>query len=198
MTKTIDRQKVAEVLDPLQRWHHQCHAASIELVRSGALGECRVARGACTGVGGQHSWVVLGGDCYDDDAAIVDPTLWSYQPTVEGIWYGGYSDGLHTPFGKGSIWGWGRPEPATEEPIELAPRKPFSTEARLFLSLLGPLDRKGWSVLAHSPVEQWPAAEIIDAMCEDKRLRPVIPIDIVGMVTQRNPNGKYLRNGKDS
>lgn len=196
--ETIDREAVAEVLDPLQRWHHDCHAASIELVRSGVLGDSRVARGTCTGVGAQHSWVVLGNDCYDDDAQIVDPTLWSYNPSVEGIWYGSYRDGLHTPHGKGSIWKWGRPERATGEPIKLTPRNPFSTEARMFLGLLGPLDRKGWSMLAHAPVEQWPASEIIDAMCEDERLEAVIPIDIVGMITQRNPGGMYLREGKDS
>jgi hypothetical protein len=52
-------------------------------------------------------------------------------------------------------------------------------------------DRQGWSVLAHAPVGGWPAGEIIDAMCESG-LDAVIPIDIVGMVTDRNPQGLYL------
>lgn len=195
--EAIDRAAVSEILYPLDQWHHECHTASIKLVQSGLLGECRVARGACTGVGGQHSWVVLGNDCYDDDAEIVDPTLWSYDPEVQGVHYGSYLDGRHTPFGKGSIWKWGRPEPARDEPIELTPRRPFSAQALLFLHMLGPLDRKGWAMLAHAPVEQWPAAEIIDAMCEDERLEPVIPIDIVGMVTQRNPGGLYLPTRED-
>ena len=67
-----------EILAPLDDWAGQCHAASLKLVRHGDLGACRVARGACRGVLGQHSWVVLGDDCYDKLATIIDPTLWSY------------------------------------------------------------------------------------------------------------------------
>lgn len=184
-----------EVLDTLDRWAYDCHSASLALVKSGKLGTCRVARGSCTGVrGGQHSWVVLGDDCYDDDAAIVDPTLWSYDDSVTGVWTGGYCDGRHMPFGKGSIWKWGRPDHPVGggEIIELTPEEPWSESAKVFLNLLGPLDRRGWAVLAHAPVEEWPAREIIGAMYQDRRLAPLLPIDIVGMVTDLNPGGLYL------
>jgi hypothetical protein len=175
----------------LEDYAHQCHQASVQVVRSKLLTPSRVARGTCEGVGSQHSWVVLANDCYDDDAIIVDPTLWSYDESVEGIWVGSYRDGRHRPHGKGNIFEWGRPHPAVGEPLELTPREPWSLDAQDFLDLLGPLDRMGWTTLAHAPVEGWPAGEIIDAMCESG-LEAVVPIDIVGMVTDRNPNGLYL------
>ena len=199
MTKAALRKQAKTVLDPLDHWATQCHAASVELVKSDGYEQARVARGTCTGVFGQHSWVVLGNDCYDDDAVIVDPTLWSYDESVKGVWVGSYRDGKHEPHGKGSIWRWGRPNEASEEPMELTPRQPWSREAQRFLGLLGPLDMKGWIQLAHAPVEGWPAGEIIDALCEtphptipDSTMAGYVPIDIVGMVTDRNPNGLYL------
>ena len=183
--------EILEVLDPLETWAQQCHAASLHLVRSGVLGPSRVARGACKGVGGQHSWVVLGDDCYDPRAKIVDPTLWSYDPAWESVYVGSMRDGLHRPFGTGRIWEWGRPNPASGPVVELTPRKPWSGAARAFLDLLGPLDREGWIMLGHAPVQGWPAGEIIDAMCESG-LGGYVPIDIRGMITDRNPKGLYL------
>jgi hypothetical protein len=53
------------------------------------------------------------------------------------------------------------------------------------------LDIRGWHVLAHSPVRGWPAAEIIGAMYDTPRLKMIPPIDIVGMLTDKNPNGLY-------
>lgn len=191
MTKSEARKIATKHLAPLDRWATQCHAASIELVRSGKLGEARVARGTCRSVAGQHSWVVLGNDCYDENATIVDPTLWSYDNSTSGVWVGTYRDGIQRPHGKGSIWEWGRPAEAVNEPVELTPRKPFSPAAESFLRLLGPLDAEGWRMLAHAPVEGWPAGEIIDAMCESG-FEAVLPIDIVGMTTERNPSGLYL------
>lgn len=188
----IDVIAIENALAPLEQWARNCHAASTALINSDVrLDRARVARGSCRGVGGQHSWVVLGGDCYDDDAAIIDPTLWSYDASVEGIWTGTYRDGLHHPHGKGSIWAWGRPEEARNAPVELTPRQPWSREARDFLDLLGPLDERGWIMLAHAPVENWPSAEIIDAILESG-LGAYVPIDIVGMLTDRNPGGAYL------
>ena len=190
-------EEAVEALAPLERWAHQCHGASLHLVRSGVLGEARVARGSCKGVGGQHSWVVLGDDCYDPDATIVDPTLWSYDDSVTGIYVGPNLD-RHTPFGTGSIWQWGRPDHATDTPLLLTPHKPWSREASRFLDLLGPLDKAGWINLAHAPVGAWPAAEILDAMyvtpdptVPGNTLAGYIPIDIVGMLTDRNPGGLY-------
>jgi hypothetical protein len=174
-----------EVLAPLEAWAYQCHAASITLVQSGVLGPSRVARGSCKGVGGQHSWVVLGSDCYDGRADVVDPTLWSYDPNVTDLWCGGYRDGRHEPFGKGNIFRWGRPDEPSGPAMELTPRQPWSRKAVHFLDLLGPLDKKGWIQLAHAPVEGWPSAEIIDAICESG-LDGYVPIDIKGMLTDRH------------
>ena len=182
----------AEVLAPLEDWAYRCHAASVKLVRHGELGVCRVARGGCTGVRGQHSWVVLGDDCYAKRAAIIDPTLWSYDDTIEGVWVGSYRDGRHWPHGKGSIWDWGRPNHPTGPVVTLTPRKPFSPSAEIFLEMLGPLDFEGWVLLAHAPVENWPAAEILDAIENTEGLRGRVPIDILGMITDLNPKGLYL------
>jgi hypothetical protein len=41
-------------------------------------------------------------------------------------------------------------------------------------------------------VEGWPAAEIIDAIYNTPELTTWVPIDIVGMLTDRNPKGLYL------
>lgn len=180
---------------PLHTWAKQCHAASLKLVKSGVLGECRVARGACRGVGSQHSWVVLGRDCYNPNAAVVDPTLWSYDDTVEGVWVGKAKERPYTPHGSGSIWAWGRPDAATDEPLTLDGE--FSKSARMFLDMVGPLDRKGWAQLAHAPVGGWPSAEIFLAMYRDKRLSALVPIDVIGMLTDENPGGLYLAGGGD-
>lgn len=189
---TPHAKQITKALGSMGRWAHQCHAASIHLIESGIFEEARVARGVCKGVGAQHSWVVLGSDCYDPGAEIVDPTLWSYDESVDGVWIGSMRAGRHRPHGTGNIWGWGRPAPATGVPVELTPRKPFSDAARSFLAMLGPLDREGWRMLAHAPVGGWPAAEIIDAMCESD-LGEFVPIDIRGMLTDRNPGDLYPR-----
>lgn len=184
-------EQVVDALAPLDQWAKRCHEASLFVVRSGIFGESRVARGFCKGVGSQHSWVVLGLDCYADHVTIVDPTLWSYDDDVEGVWTG--PGGRHTPHGTGNIFEWGRPPRATDEPVELQPQQPFSDSARLFLDLLGPIDEKGWRILCSAPVEGWPAAEIFGAILETFEWgAAVLPIDIVGMVTDRNPNGLYL------
>jgi hypothetical protein len=184
------RDVAGQVLAPLDGWAHQCHTASLKLAQSGHFGVCRVARGSCEGVGGQHSWLVLSNDCYHPTATIIDPTLWSYDQTVQGVWVG-TANVRHRPHGAGSIWAWGRPNEATGPVVELTPRKPFSRSARGFLEMLGPLDEAGWIALAHAPVEGWPAGEIIDAICESG-MEVYVPIDIVGMVTDRNPQGLYL------
>lgn len=176
--------------DKLEDLARQCHVASLRLVQSGVLGEARVARGTCRGVGGQHSWVVLGRDCYDQKATVVDPTLWSYDPTVEGIWIGPASERPHEPFGSGNIWTWGKPCATGGEIIELATDP--GPSARSFLELLGPLDRTGWhTLLGEAPVGGWPAREIIEAAYQQEELAVLIPIDRVGMVTDLNPEGLY-------
>lgn len=183
-----------KALGPLDHYARHCHGASIALVNA-ELFTCRVARGTCRSVAGQHSWVVLGRDCYDRTAGIIDPTLWSYDDTVKGIWAGTMEDGLHRPHGAGSIWQWGRPVAGDEPPIELVPDEPFSTAALDFIEMLGPLDRWGWGRLANAPVEGWPAAEIMPAI--NKCVGPLVPIDIIGMLTNENPGDLYLARGHE-
>jgi hypothetical protein len=183
--------KALKVLHPLEKWAHRCHEASITLVQAG-IG-VRVARGGCTGVGSQHSWVVDGDNCYARDAIIIDPTLWSYNKAVKGIWFGSAAQGWHRPHGTGQIWQWGKPECGNGPVIKLDPKTKLSDGARAFLDLLGPLDLQGWGVLLSSaPVGGWPAAEIVRAAYFTKELKAFIPIDRVGMLTDLNPHGLYM------
>jgi hypothetical protein len=194
-----DKTAIDAALSPLGQWVQQCHAASVRLVQSGAIPGARVARGTCRGVGAQHSWVVAGHDVYAHDAQIIDPTLWSYDKSVVGIWYGSAKDGRHIPHGgRGSIWTYGRPAPARGPVVKLTPKVPLGGEALRFLDMLGPLDRDGWMILAQSPVTGWPAAEIIAAMDDTKVLTALVPIDRLGMLTDRNPGGLYLSKVKGS
>lgn len=193
-----------EALGGLEGWAHQCHAASIHLVKSGALPPgSRVARGTAAGVGGQHSWVVVStdgnlADCYADNALVLDPTLWSYRRDVVGVWVGESPTVYeHTPFGKGpDIMAMGRPPYPVEDPIPLDPEafERLSPMARHWVTrMFGPLDRRGWIDLAnHTTVTGWPAAEIIAAMDDTRELSPFVPVDRLGMLTDRNPGGLYL------
>lgn len=190
----------ADALVNLDTWKHQCHAAAIHVVKARVLPDgARVARGTADRVGAQHSWIVLG-DPYDRNVRIIDPTMWSYRSDVDGVWVGTAADGIHRPFGSdGDIWTYGRPPTAAErdeEPIAI-PTDGLSDNARRFLDLCGPLGRTGWSILLHGPVSGWPAAEIIDAACDVPVLSAMAPIDIVGMLTDRNPGGLYLPDRED-
>jgi hypothetical protein len=160
-------------------------------VRNG-IGD-RVARGFCDGVGGQHSWVVIGGDCYNPKA-IVDPTLWSYRDDVRGIYVGSTSTYRHRPHGAGSIWDYGKPVRGSGKIIQLTPSRPLSRFALSFLELVEPLDHAGWSHLAHAPVEGWPAGEILAAIDDTEELAALVPIDRLGMLTDRNPGNLYLES----
>jgi len=189
--KLIDHS--VEVLTPLSDYAKNCHAASLALVRAG-IGT-RVARGFCRGVSSQHSWVSTSINCYDATSLIIDPTLWSHQgaDTEPYIWIGTLkSEPTHRPHGSGSIWTYGRPQDPTGPIIKLKPNLILSTEAKQFLKLLGPLDREGWQVLSGSPVGGWPAREIFAAMDDTPELSAMVPIDIIGMVTDRNPGNLYF------
>jgi hypothetical protein len=187
----IPVREIVKKIGGLKRFAHQCHVASLEVIRTGLLPEtARVARGWCPKVPGQHSWVVIG-DPYRDDVVFIDPTLWSYTNTPPKLLVGlNMSDGRR-PHGHGSIWDYGRPEEPKEEVIKLKAK--LSSRAKEFLELAAPkgLDRRGWQILANSPVGGWPAKEIIGAMAKDKRLVSLIPIDIVGMLTDENPGNLY-------
>lgn len=173
----------------------QCHSVSLGLVRSGLLGEggpsLRVARGACFGVGGQHSWVVMGNP-YDDRAVIVDLTLWSYNPSQPRIWLGSGQSGLHRPKGYGWIYDSPKPQDHGGEILEFD-TKGMTPEARRFLNVIGPLDARGWGRLwSGCGMMGWPAKEILEAFLDQyPTLGPLVPIDIAGMVTDRNPQEIY-------
>lgn len=175
---------------PLTDFAQDCHAAALSLARE--LGRGRVARGTCQGVGAQHSWFVDGDDCYDEHATLLDPVLWSYQNVEPYVWKGTQEDSpFHVPHGHGSIWQFGQPPLPLKPVIELAVDP--GEDARHFLEFAAPrgLDLAGWSVLLHSPVEGWPAAEIVATAYDTPRLKSIIPIDIVGMLTDINPGGLY-------
>lgn len=196
MTQTrITAADFEEHIGPLGGYSHQCHAASIALVKCDDLwlpGQARrVARGTCPGVGGQHSWVVVGKDAYNPRAQVIDPTLWSYNPKIKGIWHGKANKHPHRPHGDGSIWEWGRPTSTGGEIVEIETAS-LSAEAVYFLDMVEPLDRRGWMELAGAPVLGWPAAEIIAAMDDTPELAALVPVDRLGMLTNRNPMGLYL------
>jgi hypothetical protein len=191
--KLPSEKAMIKALGGLDKWSHRCHEASLTLIRSGVFGRlrARVARGFADGVSSQHSWVVMGMNCYDRTATIIDPTLWSYDSNVEGIWTGSLEDEVHRPHGMGSIWDYGKPRPATGTLIKLTPKKKLSDTAKDFLKMVGPQDRMGWQVLANSPVEGWPAGEILAAMDDTVLLTALVPIDKLGMLTDRNPGHYY-------
>lgn len=192
--RVVTQRAISQLIgEPFERTAKRCHEISLKVVKSGILPvPARVARGTCHGVGGQHSWIVIGDDCYDPFALIIDPTLWSYDPSVRGIWFGRLANRVHRPHQAGSIWDYGRPYAQGGATITLTPTASLSTEARDFLDMLGPLDRAGWSTLVHAPVEGWPAGEIIAAIADTKALAPLVRIDLLGMLTDRNPGGLYL------
>lgn len=192
-----DDERVALVksyIGSLSEYAHQCHAASVRLMNSGFFaGPRRIARGTAYGVGGQHSWLVLGKDCYDPESWVVDITRWSYDPSAPRVEVCRNDMAVHRPHGSdGSIWEWGKPPCLTTDHVKLTePEGGWSPEARMFLSMLGPLDRRGWGTLCGAPVKGWPAAEIIAAVA-NSGMTAFIPIDRLGMLTDRNPQGLYL------
>jgi hypothetical protein len=181
----------AAVGEPYETWSARCHEMALKVLQTGLYGPGRIARGFAAGIPGQHSWIVLGG-VYDPLAVIADPTL--------RLWLGTEPPGIqvlrnegiaHRPHGSGSCFNAGMPCSWGGEEIELASRGLLSEEAAEFLDDLGPLDARGWMEVASLPVEDWPAAEIIQAMYETPSLKAFIPIDIVGHLTDHNPGGLY-------
>jgi hypothetical protein len=194
---TLTEDAVADAIGPLSGWARQCHAASLALVRSGLLGPsgaggARVARGSLRDVSGQHSWAVVGDPYYPD--WVVDITAWSYREGYPRVWVQKWA-AWQRPHGTGSIWQAGCPAVGTGSLIPLAVE--VSREAQRFLETVfayngrNGLDAQGWMALANSPVDGWPAAEIIAAMADTPMLKALIPIDILGMLTDRNPEKLY-------
>ena len=180
--------------DPESVWHN-CHAASVALVKSGLAGpDARVARGFAKGVGlGQHSWVVVGSP-YDRHAHIIDLTLWSYDPAVKGVWQGTLEDGVHHPHGEGFFMEGNHPTHHGGRTIHLTPATPLSRKATGWLRTVGaPFDAQGWIQIASLPVGGWPASEIIEAMLDTPGLSALVPIDIAGHLTNRHPEYFYTK-----
>lgn len=191
-TITKDLAAVEQAIgEPAVNWGNRCHEISLKVLRTRLFGPGRVARGMAISVIGQHSWIVLGADCYDPGAVLVDPTIGPLhgEPVINV----GLNDLVsHAPHGLGSIWQYGRPAPATGPVIELPGFGSLSGAAREFLELAGyPFDYQGWCALASSPVQDWPAAEILTAVYQMPALKMTPPIDHVGMLTGINPKELY-------
>jgi len=187
----IPKAQIVKRIGGLDKWAKRCHECSLAIVRTGLLADnARVARGWCGSVGSQHSWVVLGNP-YDENTPIIDGTLWSYTNQTPRLFVNLRGNLQYKPHGAGSIWDYGRPDDRSGEVITLSG---LSKTAKDFLDAAGPsgLDYTGWSVLANAPVGGWPAKEILSAMYEDDRLSALIPIDVVGMVTDKNPGDLYF------
>ena len=186
-----DTDRLARLIDlPFPLWANQCHGVSLALLRTGEFGPGRIARGTCKYIVGQHSWIVLGPDCYDENATIVDPTLWAHTETQHGIFIGRNRQ-WQQPHGAGSCFSVDQPSRHDGEIIELTPVTPLKPSTQSWLSILGPLDIRGWMEVAHLPVEDWPAGPILTAMAETRGLKALIPTDILGMNTDLNPGGLY-------
>lgn len=184
----IKLDQIIEAIGGLEQYAEQCHVASLKIVRTGLLPDnARVARGWRKQVTSQHSWIVIG-DPYNPQT-IIDATLWSYtNETPYILVQHGYAD--YRPHGFGSIWDWGKPEPPTGEIFDI--KDNWSPTASKFFDMIGyGLDRRGWAFLANAPMQGWPSKEIITAMYQDERTSALIPIDIVGMVTDENPGNLY-------
>lgn len=186
---------------PREYWAVHRDEVSLALARSGLVGCSRVARGSHPGIG-PHWWVVLGENCFGPDVVIVDvtaPACYRARPSAgapDYMRHGGVVVGLaqylsHYPAGAGVIWSYGLPVPGTGAPIALTPVRKLSEAALAFLAMIGPMDATGWRRLARSPVGGWPAAEILSAMDDTTEIRSLVPEERLGMLTGRNPGGRY-------
>lgn len=186
-----DHEKIADLIGvPFADWKLNCHTVSLKILRSGMFGEGRLARGWALHVAGQHSWIVGGQDVYDPEAAVVDPVLWSYDSSVTGIW-AGRNLTRHYPRGMGCVFDAEKPRSHDGRVIRLTPSEPLSEGASAFLSLIEPLDRRGWLMVTQLPLQGWPAGEILAAMDDTEELKALVPEDALGMTTDRNPGDLY-------
>ena len=179
-----------EKIGPLKDYSKDCHRASLAVVKTKLFPKARVARGIAKGVGGQHSWVVIG-DPYDVKATIIDPTLWSYRTDVKGIYVGNQQKYQHSPHGAGFFLQGNFPQRGSGKTIPLTG---LSSAAKQFLKDVGleDLDAQGWMMVANLPVQGWPAAEIIGALYKNNTTKAFVPVDRVGMLTDLNPGGLYF------
>jgi hypothetical protein len=183
--------EIENAIGPIQGFAHNCHGASLALVRSGLLPEgSRVARGFAKGVISQHSWALVAPDMiYDPQNYVVDITLWSYVPEVPRL-YIAKAAKSHIPKGQGMLRT--MPDPAKVGPL-VETDVELSKAAKSFLESWAPngMDMANWYHLLNGPMQGWPSKDIVTAAYHTKQLQAVIPIDIVGLLTDINPNGLY-------
>jgi hypothetical protein len=188
---------VERAIGQLESWAENCHGAAIALVQTGLVPGSRVARGFARGVGHQHSWVVVPTQfgVYDMSNWVVDITLWSYVPEASRLYVGKASHWPHVPHGQGHLRLMGRDPEGPR--ISLA--VPLSRAAQSFLQMYAPagLDYQGWMQLFNGHMQGWPAQEIVQAAYLTKEVKPAVPLDIVGMLTDLNPGGLYLAGDKE-
>jgi hypothetical protein len=183
---------VENLIGPIEAFYHNCHGASLALVRSGLLPEgSRVARGFVRGVRSQHSWALVAPDMvYDPQTYVVDLTLWSYVNDAPKLYIAKASKWPHVPHGQGMLRQGSYSVlngPVIKTDVELSPG------AQSFLDLWAPrgMTMDNWRLLLNSPMQGWPSREVVLAAYKTKALSVLIPIDIVGLLTDENPNSLY-------
>lgn len=190
-------ERIEEEIGPLEGYREDCHRASLAIVKSGMFNTARVARGYLAELGMiQHSWVVLGSDCYRPRAQVLDVTAWSYDENLPKVLVRPNLVGGHVPHGYGywqhvpqELW------PRHYGGPTIYPKCQLSDVSRKFLGQFTDrgFDIRGWHAVAKLPVLGWPSKEIIEAMLMTRALKALVPIDIAGMVTNRNPGYLYLK-----
>lgn len=183
---------------PRDKWANRCHEVAYALLVSSLMDDvtARMARGWAQGISSQHSWIVTGNDVYDKTAKIIDPTYASNRGSRPMIMI---VDNLtsHSPHGYGEFSKF----PESKGGKEFLPEF-VSPSTRLWADMasmeVGPLDAFWWAKMFSGPMGGWPSRELVNWAYEEPALRALIPIDIVGMLTDRNPRGLYLRPSIDS
>lgn len=180
---------------PRELWQNRCHEISLALLKSNLFDgvEARMARGAGMHIGSQHSWIVTGRDVYDDKAIVVDPT-WSSTVMSKPLVMFVPNLTAHRPHGYGEF----EKYPPHGDGEEIGPPDPsqrLSDWIKVARLANGePLDLKFWVGMVHGPMLGWPSAEVVDWLCSVSTMVAFVPIDLQGMLTDRNPNGLYLRD----
>lgn len=190
----LTEKEVEEAVGPFEKWASNCHGASLALVRSGLLpAGSRVARGWAKGVGGQHSWAMVGSEdmttVYDGAVQVVDITLWGYVPEAPRLYQAKARSWPHVPHGHGELRTLGPKRVGDRIDLDVE----LSLSAKAFLKMWAPrgLDYKGWMTLFNGPMQAWPSKEIVAAAYQTKAVAATIPLDIVGMLTDVNPAKLY-------
>lgn len=187
--------EVEKAIDtPRELWANRCHEVSLQLLKSHLFEDvdARMARGWGMQIRGQHSWIVLGDNVYDDETYVIDPT-WSATHSNKAMIMFVKNLTVHRPHGYGVLSTF----PESSGGDELVPDDP-SPSVKSWLDLarivVGPLDRKFWLGLFNGPMQGWPSRELVAWGYGQEGLRALIPMDIVGMLTEENPMGLYLRD----